>query len=715
MLLLLLLSFAVKISYSSAPVKDSIIHLNKIQKFAVIIPSDSVGLPKEVLNDMRSLENSFRTVGIDYKSIKAKGLKSNLLADFDIVVLPYASSLQLKQAEVSVLRDAIGRGTNIVFDGASPLCEALGVKLAGDKLVITKAVNLTSPRIPLFWSNTSDTWVVDTLQSRCSSLCIAEETKQPLAVWGQVGAGKFIYFSSLFDGVTDKGYSRYPFLIEYMNQVFGPVTVAERYAAEMFFDPGMRDSTFSASDLAKLWRARGIKRIYAAGWYFDYGYDYEELVETCHANGILVYCWLEPPMISLNFWKQHPEWREKTAYLKDAQIDWRSLVNLADERCRKAVFDSVGRMLLNAAWDGVNLAELYFEPSPMGPENPANFTPMNDIVRDEFKQIGGFDPVLLFDQNSSHYWKRDVAGWRKFASYRKDLCYRLKTQFLDFLKTIEAQKKDFELMLTVIDVSMTPELSDNIAEDTRYSLDLYKKYGVTMQIEDPSSCWGLTPERYDHLGQLYRKRINDKDRLIFDCNVVGSHEEGYGGFPAEKPTGEEIRQITFNMALSNSRPAFYAEDALNDNDFKNISSVLARQTKVKALSTTEWEIDAPFMVRICTGDTNKAVMLDIRLWNAGEQGNVIVPAGKHRLTMGESTPSACHLKTISGELLSATFGKNQLNFVYKESVNACFVILDRKPLNIEIDGKQVEPEIIVADGEVSVKLPRGKHAVKMSF
>ncbi len=37
-------------------------------------------------------------------------------------------------------------------------------------------------------------------------------------------------------------------------------------------------------------------------------------------------------------------------------------------------------------WDGVNLAELYFE-SLEGAANPARFTPMNQDVRNEFRGL----------------------------------------------------------------------------------------------------------------------------------------------------------------------------------------------------------------------------------------------------------------------------------------------------------------------------------------
>jgi hypothetical protein len=46
-------------------------------------------------------------------------------------------------------------------------------------------------------------------------------------------------------------------------------------------------------------------------------------------------------------------------------------------------------------WDGVNLAELYFE-SLEGIGNPARFTPMNDDVRREFREKGRFRSPRVF-------------------------------------------------------------------------------------------------------------------------------------------------------------------------------------------------------------------------------------------------------------------------------------------------------------------------------
>lgn len=263
---------------------------------------------------------------------------------------------------------------------------------------------------------------------------------------------------------------------------------------------------------------------------------------------------------------------------------------------------------------------------------------------------------------------------------------------------------------------MTPELSDNIGENTKYALSLYSKYNVSMQIEDPSNCWGLTPERYNKLGKSYRKYIQAPEKLIFDCNVVNAHERGFGGFPAQKPTGEEIRQIVYNMSLSNCRPAFYSEDAINDNDFTNISAVLARDTKIVQLTAKKWEISASATVLVNIGIIGEQIIVDNKPWFAMENGYVIIPKGKHILEFTDQPleKGMYTLRSISGELNQASFMKDTLELSYTENINSCYLILDKQPHSIDVDTKRTECEIYKNDSlEYSVRLPKGEHNIKI--
>lgn len=697
-------------------------HIKKLAGIATIphfvfIKPEAKRLSGGDANDLQSIQKSLFTLGFLVSAIKANELETYHFLENDVLIIPHATAITLNKTQDKRIGEIVKRGTHLFFDGNSSLYEIFGIKSKRDSITITRIRDKQYPENILYWSTPARVKPIDTIASSYKTLCIDDSLQEAIAIHGSFGKGKFICYAPLFDPVTNKGYTRFPYLAESFENIFGIHPIAERQASEMFFDPGMHTDTLSMESMARQWRANNIKCIHAAGWYLDNDYDYARLLKACHENGILVSCWLETPMISKQFWERHPEWREKTAFLKDANIDWRLLMNLADSNCRKAIFRELDDLLMKNDWDGVNLAELYFEPSPVGPNLPENFTPMNTVVREEFKKIGGFDPIQLFNPSSSHYWKTNAADWRAFASYRKDLCYHLKKYFLDFLSGIKNKKQDFDLMLTVIDVSLTPELADFIGEDTQNTLSLYKQYNLTLQVEDPSNCWGATPERYDKMGKLYRKYVKGDNKLLFDCNVVASHELGYGGFPSEKPTGEEIRQITYNMGLSKSRSVFYAEDAVFKQDFKNISWVLARDVRIENSVSNTWMINTPYTVSLDLNRSDLSFHLDGKPWYAKNKTKVIVPEGSHMLRMDTLAAMANPIAicSISGEFLNASFDSGNTGFEYEEEIASCYVTVDKMPKHILLDGKESHVMIYPFDSKFTLKLPPGRHKVHLAL
>jgi hypothetical protein len=211
--------------------------------------------------------------------------------------------------------------------------------------------------------------------------------------------------------------------------------------------------------------------------------------------------------------------------------------------------------------------------------------------------------------------------------------------------------------------------------------------------------------------------VKDKDKLAFDCNVVNSHEKGYGGFPSEIPSGEEIRQIVYNMQLHNSRPIFYSEDAFYPQDFENVSSVLAGKAKVISESGHLLKITTPYTITVHTGNGDFAVKLDGKNWYAGAGEGVIVPSGEHKLelTNNQNDTNAIHILSISGELKNAEFSKNTLALSYSENTGPCYLTIDRKPAQITIDQTKANCEVFkAASGVFTIKFPEGEHKVKIN-
>src|SRR5262249_31835784 len=249
-------------------------------------------------------------------------------------------------------------------------------------------------------------------------------TGAPLLAGYRRGAGAVLWVAA---SPGTQGYERFPYLPHALADLGlePPFRSARLWA---FFDYAYR-TRVDLDYFAARWRAAGIGALHVAAWHFNEP-DRErdqyllDLIVACHRQGILVYAWLELPHVSEKFWADHPEWREKTAALQDAQLDWRKLMNLTNRVCFRTVSQDVQSLIRRFDWDGVNLAELYFE-SLEGAANPARFTPMNDDVRRMFRETHGFDPVELFST------RKDAASLRAFLDFRAELARRMQQDWME--------------------------------------------------------------------------------------------------------------------------------------------------------------------------------------------------------------------------------------------------------------------------------------------
>ena len=153
------------------------------------------------------------------------------------------------------------------------------------------------------------------------------------------GAGSVLWLATK-PGV--RGYERFPYVLQALADLgLQPPLRSNRLWA--FFDSSYR-SRVDLDYFADAWRKAGIAALHVAAWHYNEP-DAERdaylrrLIEACHKRAILVYAWLELPHVSEAFWQQHPEWREKTALLQDAHLDWRKLMNLQNPDCFRAVAD----------------------------------------------------------------------------------------------------------------------------------------------------------------------------------------------------------------------------------------------------------------------------------------------------------------------------------------------------------------------------------------
>ncbi len=325
--------------------------------------------------------------------------------------------------------DKVEKGAVVVLEGESEIAEALGIHASKKRVTVRSIVDNRAPKLSIVWEKAVEIPVFE-LPADARVFAVERWQGAPVLAAVRRGAGAVLWLAT---SPGAQGYERYPYLVQALSDVgITPPFRSSQLVA--FFDSAYR-SRVDLDYFAVRWRKAGIAALHVAAWhYFEpdaQGDQYlKTLIAACHRNGILVYAWMELPHVSERFWAEHPEWREKTALLQDAQLDWRKLMNLQNPAASAAIAKGTRALLDRFDWDGVNLAELYFE-SLEGAANPARFTPLNDDVRRDFERTAGFDPLTLFQTPAP-----DAAKLRAFLDYRAELARKLQSQWIGEIEAV---------------------------------------------------------------------------------------------------------------------------------------------------------------------------------------------------------------------------------------------------------------------------------------
>lgn len=501
------------------------------------------------------------------------------------------------------------------------------------------------------------------------------------------------------------GYERFPYLLHALVDLgFKPPFRGDRLWA--FFDSSYRLRA-DPDYLARQWRNSGIMGIHVAAWHY---YDPDEskaaylkkLIEACRREGVLVYAWLEMPHVSEGFWRDNPQCREKTATLQDAKLDWRKLIDLVDPECSAAVLTGTKRLLTAFEWDGINLGELYFE-SLHGPDNPPRFTPMSDSVRAEAAPLVGFDPLDLLTLGGPRHWSKQPEAWRAFVDYRAELALRLQQ---DWLKIIRNTLPDTDIVVTQIDDQFDPRMRELLGADAAKLLPLAERYDFTLLIEDPAPLWALGPERHPEISRRYRPLAESPERLAIDINIVERYQQTY---PTRKQTGVELLQLVDRSSRSFPRVALYFENSIAKVDRSLLPrSASAAEIIERSPTTAVVRAERPFGV-----SWNGFAKVDGGLWPVADSETLWLPAGQHQIEPATRPPPGRVLH-LTGDLKSAHVADNTVVVSYRSSARA-IALLDRRPMQVTIDGAIVEPDLLAAKRHWSLRLPRGHHEVTLSF
>ncbi len=669
------------------------------------------------LNDQASFASLFRSVNLRVDTIFI-GQHPDL-SKYNLLVIPFGSVDSLQQSDYDNISKFVEAGGNLITDQKNFLATDLGIRFSETRLKVQRIREKYFPEEKITWRNSE---LVPKFESDDVEevFAVDEATEALLVIGKKYGAGRFIFIGSRFDPYSENGYSLYPYMLEYIRKYFKIGPVVRRDQLEMYFEPGLRPTT-SIETLVRQWVDHGIRVVHVAGWheYPKYTYDYARLINLAHRNGILVYAWLEPPQVSQKFWNAHPQWREKNYKNEDVRPSWRYPVALTEKACVDTMAEMYTRLLQQFDWDGVNLAELYFE-AAKGFEDPKYFTPMHPSAQREVKKKYGIDLKSIFDPFSVFYWKTNPSVRKAIVDYRVDVIAGVYEILLKRFKIIEASKPGFQIMVTSMDTYGSPELREYIADDMSRIIELQKKYGFLLQVEDPESKWSDDPMRYVQIGRRYAELLGSRDKLLLDLNILTFRKpELVTPFPTLIQTGTESFELVRAASLGALRSTIYAEGSVNPQDMIFLPYALA--SEVTYIHTADgYIVSSPYSFTLKLPEEHTAIKLNGVPVSSFRENMFLIPAGTNTIStnVDETTSFSTHslqtrIMSINGNLLSVSYGMRTLTFQY-EGDTRVLVSINQEPASVKVDGSPYQFTSLKGNDCFTVMLPPGRHHVEMT-
>ena len=585
----------------------------------------------------------------------------------------------------------------VILEGTGPAALNLGITTKPDQLSVRQICDMHGPKMQIIWEQPVTVPVIGLPDG--FTVFASEKWKDvPVLAGKRTGHGAILWLAT---PPGESGIERYPYLLQALVDLGLPIA-ARGTNLWAFFDTSYRIRA-DVDYLAQNWRRAGVSVLHVAAWHNvdpDPVQDeyLKKLIEACHRNAILVYAWLELPHVSEKFWADHPAWREKTALGQDAQLDWRKLMNLQNPDCHREVANELGALIREFDWDGVNVAELYFE-SLEGASSPSRFTPMNEDVRREFERKGGFDPKLLFDPASPFAAARNPEALRKFLNFRAQLASRMQVDWLDVIDRLKSTKPYLDVVLTHIDDRFEPGIRDALGADIARSLPSIQARRSTLLVEDPATLWNLGPDRYAKLAQKYRELTPDRSQIAVDINIVERYQEVY---PTKKQTGVELLELVHEATASFARVALYFENSLEKQDL-NLLPAAATTAKTRQTNVDEIEVESGEPTRLAWRGPAE---IDGKLWPVQNADSVLAPAGKHRLSAATAR-SPITISDFNGEVRSAASSARSVELSYASRSRAV-AVLGSPVSSVEVDGAPFW-KASGNDNRSSLLLPAGQH------
>ncbi|WP_281938996.1 stalk domain-containing protein [Paenibacillus tyrfis] len=651
-----------------------------------------------------------RTLGRSVTLTDSGSLERLDWAKVKLLVLPGRAASALDGSAAERIAAEVSKGMPLYTEQRTPLSEKLALAFDGTQVTVSGLSDAGHPEADIRWANSQ---TIEGFASRELSVFAKDAASgTPVVAGGKRGEGKFLYSAVALGEGGSYGYERLPYLHEYLAQWFEWKPQAERPRLSVFMDWGYHYQE-DPYELADRLKSYGVSEVHLSTWYEleQIASFYKSFIEAAHSNGISVYAWIELPMVSQAFWEAHPEWRQKTAQGEDAHLDWRYLMALEDPACMEAVKAELRKRLAAFAWDGANLAELYFESPASGPEDPSKFTPMSGAFRQSFQAKHGYDPLEAFDAGGSRYFKTNAESLKQLTDFRAQTVLDQNRELMQYLKSLSGELS-LGLWMTQIDSLHESNMRQNIGVDSQQFIRLQNEQDFTLQIEDPYTMWGLGPDRYEKLGKAYRAQQRKGEKLAIDINIV----ERSAGLPTKKQTGLEFLMLVSEAAKQADTVTVYAVNTVNPQDWSLASQALAGTTSIVKRGEQAWETANDRTVRYAMNTQGKRFSLDGKPWPFVDRSGIWVPGGRHRIEAADDTQrqaASLSITDLNAEIVDGSVTEQGVAFSYEASGPA-YIRVSEWPGAVIVDGQAVTAPVFYKDGQYVVKLPKGKHAVQLS-
>ena len=663
-------------------------------------------------NHYPAITRALSTVGFQVREVTAQSYESFVHSRPSLLIVPGKEGQQLDPAVAKEILHDVEGGMPLLVDGATPLTVALGIKTSGGRSEITRyrwdryaqrPVRLPG-RLTYSRFNVKPPFEVLAFDPRHNS---------PLVISGSRGQGRFLYSAIPLEPQVGMVFQYLPFLAQ---AIVDELHVASTLGADnlcVYVDFGGEPKVDPALVVAQL-KQWSVREVHLGAFYESdmFRAFLPRFLAAAHQQGIAVYAWLEYPMVSQEFWDQHPEWREVTAGGHRAIMDWRLHMALEDPACFQAVAELTRRLVLDYDWDGVDFAEMYFEAERGIFKRPNDFTPMHPTFRQMFQQRYGVDPFTIFDASSPNYGPRNPKLRDELKDYRVELITQLTQRFMEILAGCQKQKPYLRTTLTFIDALRDPTVTERYGVDPDRLLALQQKYGFSVEIEDPYTVWNSSPDRYRAIGEYYRPRVQSGTPFTLDVNVVDRTPPGR---PLTRPRGLELYELLANVAANVDLISLYAYSTFSADDMRLVPSVLAAQ-QMTPESTEDGAITAQRQLFWRTDTRGRTVYLDGQEWPCRSDSQVLIPAGVHKVSTrpqaAEAGQSTLRIENINGTILGAKQAGQHITVIY-ESRGRCYVTMNREPNTMLCDDAPGVGKVLSSGGNVCLVLPQGKHTVEL--